>query len=62
MPQNKISVILITGNEEENIRDCMESIKWVDEIIVEDFESIDKTKNLKTGYKVLFVSLHSCTY
>ncbi len=47
---------------EENIRDCMESIKWVDEITVEDFESTDKTKNLKTGYKVLFVSLHSCTY
>ena len=52
MPQNKISVILITGNVEENIKDCMESIKWVDEITVEDFESTDKTMNLKTGYKV----------
>jgi hypothetical protein len=27
----KISVIIITGNEEENIRDCLESIKWADE-------------------------------
>jgi len=37
--KNKISVILITGNEEENIRDCLESIKWADEIIVVDSES-----------------------
>ncbi len=41
--QNKISVIIITGNEENNIRDCLKSVSWADEIIVVDSESIDST-------------------
>ncbi len=39
----KISVTIITLNEEDNIRDCLESVKWADEIIVSDSGSIDKT-------------------
>ena len=31
-----ISATIITYNEEENIRDCLESVKWADEIIVID--------------------------
>ncbi len=50
MLQNKISAILITGNEEENIRDCLESIKWADEIIVVDSESTDKTVEIAKEY------------
>jgi hypothetical protein len=41
--QNKISVIIITGNEEKNIRDCLKSANWADEIIVVDSESTDST-------------------
>lgn len=41
--KNKISVTIITGNEEENIRECLESVKWADEIIVVDSESSDRT-------------------
>lgn len=41
--QNKISVIIITGNEEKNIKDCLKSVSWADEIIVVDSESKDKT-------------------
>lgn len=41
--KNKISVTIITGNEEENIRECLVSVKWADEIIVVDSESTDKT-------------------
>lgn len=41
--KNKISVTIITGNEETNIRDCLESVKWADEIIVVDSESTDRT-------------------
>jgi len=48
--QNKISAILITGNEKENIRDCPESIKWIDEIIVIDPEHSDKTVEIAKGY------------
>lgn len=41
--QNKISVIIITGNEENNIAECLRSLLWADEIIVVDSESTDRT-------------------
>jgi glycosyltransferase involved in cell wall biosynthesis len=39
----KISAIVITFNEEENIADALQSLKWADEIIVVDSESTDRT-------------------
>ncbi len=39
----KISTIIITFNEEINIKDCLESVKWTDEIIVVDSFSTDNT-------------------
>lgn len=42
----KISAIVNTLNEEDNIVDCLESLSWVDEIIVVDMNSDDKTKDL----------------
>ncbi len=41
--KEKISAIIIAGDEEKNIRDCLESVKWCDEIILVDSESKDKT-------------------
>ena len=38
-----LSVIVITKNEALNIRDCLESVKWADEIIVVDSGSTDDT-------------------
>ncbi|NIA31112.1 MAG: glycosyltransferase [Actinobacteria bacterium] len=38
-----ISVILITFNEEENIKACLTSVQWADEIIVVDSNSRDRT-------------------
>jgi glycosyltransferase involved in cell wall biosynthesis len=38
-----LSVILITKNEADNIRACIESVAWVDEIIVVDSGSTDGT-------------------
>ncbi len=38
-----LSVILITKNEAANIRDCIQSISWADEIIVVDSGSTDGT-------------------
>ncbi|MGH8755810.1 MAG: glycosyltransferase family 2 protein, partial [Burkholderiales bacterium] len=29
-----LSVIIITKNEEQNMRGCLESVSWADEIIV----------------------------
>jgi glycosyltransferase involved in cell wall biosynthesis len=40
---NKVSVVIITLNEEKNIKDCLESVSWANEIIVVDSGSQDKT-------------------
>jgi len=39
----KISAIIVTKNEEKNIRNCLRSLNWTDEIIVIDQSSTDKT-------------------
>lgn len=39
----KLSVIIITKNEAMNIRACLESVAWADEIIVVDSGSTDDT-------------------
>jgi len=39
----KLSVIIITKNEAENIHACLESVAWADEIIVVDSGSSDAT-------------------
>ncbi|MBI3194821.1 MAG: glycosyltransferase family 2 protein [Ignavibacteriae bacterium] len=39
----RLSVIIITLNEERNIRECFESVRWADEIIIVDSQSKDKT-------------------
>src|SRR3990167_620107 len=42
-----ISVVVITKNEEKNIRECLKSVAgWADEIIVVDYESTDKTREI----------------
>lgn len=41
-----ISVIIITKNEAENIRACLESVAWADEIIVVDSGSQDGTLDI----------------
>lgn len=46
----KISVIIITGNEEKNIDECLNSVKWADEIILVDSESSDKTVEIAKKY------------
>ncbi|MEK6647325.1 MAG: glycosyltransferase family 9 protein [Candidatus Firestonebacteria bacterium] len=51
---NKISAVIITKNEEENILGCLKTISFADEIIVVDSESTDNTVEIckKFGCKV----------
>jgi glycosyltransferase involved in cell wall biosynthesis len=47
---HKLSVTVITKNEERNILRCLESVKWADEIIVLDSGSVDKTLEICKEY------------
>ncbi len=52
----KISVVLNSLNEQENIKRAIESVKWADEIVVCDMHSDDKTVEVakKLGAKVIY--------
>ncbi len=45
-----LSVVILTKNEEENIRECLESVKWANEIVVVDDCSQDKTVAISREY------------
>ncbi|GAB6137357.1 glycosyltransferase family 2 protein [Halanaerobaculum tunisiense] len=45
-----IGVLVLTYNEEENIADCLESVSWVDELVVVDSYSQDDTLELAREY------------
>ncbi|WP_028389069.1 glycosyltransferase family 2 protein [Legionella fairfieldensis] len=45
-----LSVIIIAKNEEANIRHCLESVRWADEIIVLDSGSTDHTVAIAKEY------------
>lgn len=45
-----VSVTIVTFNEERNIRDCLESVSWADEIIVIDSFSSDATVSICREY------------
>jgi len=40
---NKLSVVVLTKNEEGRLRECLESVKWADQIIIVDDQSQDRT-------------------
>lgn len=46
----KLSAVLLTKNEQSIIRDCLESLKWADEIVVVDDFSQDDTLNICREY------------
>lgn len=46
----KISVVINTFNEERNIRNCLECLKWADEIVVVDMHSDDRTAEIAREY------------
>ena len=57
----KITVVILTKNEEGHIEKCMNSVQWCDETLVIDDNSTDKTVALasKNGAKVYIRDLSS---
>ena len=51
MEKNKVLVVIVTYNEENNVKTCLESVKWADEIVVVDMYSTDKTVEIAKSYK-----------
>ncbi len=51
----KISAVIIAFNEEDKIADAITSVEWVDEILLVDSESTDRTKEISEnlGAKVI---------
>ena len=47
---SSLSVCIIAFNEEDNIRECLESVKWADEIVVVDSNSADRTVEIARKY------------
>ncbi len=39
----KVSAVIIVYNEEKNLRECLETVQWADEIVVVDSHSQDRT-------------------
>ncbi|MGH7821524.1 MAG: glycosyltransferase family 2 protein [Candidatus Binatia bacterium] len=46
----RVSAIIVCFNEEANIRDCLESVRWADEIVVVDSHSTDRTLDVVSEY------------
>src|SRR6056300_1125060 len=56
MPINKmdVTVLIATKNEELNLRECLKSIKWADQILVIDSGSTDQTEAIAKEFDADF--------
>lgn len=50
-----VSAIVVCLNEEERIRDCLESLRWCDEVVVVDSFSTDRTPEICRNYTDRFI-------
>ena len=57
----KLSAVIITFNEEDNIKRCLDSLEDIaDEIVVVDAFSTDKTKKICEKKQVRFIQKQVC--
>ena len=54
--REKLSVVVITKNEEDKITKCLESVKWADEIIIVDDLSKDRTVEICQNFGAKIIS------
>jgi glycosyltransferase involved in cell wall biosynthesis len=58
----KLTAIVITYNEENNIKECLESIEWAHEIIVVDSNSNDRTVEIAKGFTQNIIIVEKIPY
>jgi glycosyltransferase involved in cell wall biosynthesis len=46
----RISVCIVCRNEADKLPECLESVRWADEVIVMDLESVDDSVEVATRY------------
>lgn len=51
----KLSIVIIAKNEEDVIKDCLESVRWADEVILLEGNSSDKTIEIARKYNIRIV-------
>jgi len=56
-----ITAIIITKNEETMLPDCLKSLNWVDELIIVDSDSQDKTTEIAKKYNSKIISTPDST-
>lgn len=56
MTAPRVSIVVITLDEEDHLRRCLESVAWADEIVVVDAESRDKTVQIAREFTDRVVS------
>ena len=54
--RQKMSVVILTRNEENILRRCLDSVKWADEIVIIDDNSTDRTHEIAKEYTNKVVS------
>ena len=50
MTRSAVSVLVTTQNEARNLADCLDSVRWADELVVVDSGSTDGTQDIATRY------------
>lgn len=50
-----ITAVVLTKNEEENIKECLNGLSWCDEILVIDDDSVDKTNEIAVKYRAKII-------
>ena len=53
-----LSVLIVASNEEKQLKDCIETVKFADEIVIVLDKCTDKSKKLQKNTQIKFMKAH----